>query len=552
MSTNIPYSVASNAKEFLAGMVAEQASYYKEKEKAAKDITSFISAVDKDLRSVYDKYIPNVHVIDVESFTNILANRMSLNPERFLDKGSDTSVAFKFGNPKGAEYIGLFNTIKDSLSKYHSSLLSSQGGVTNPVEELNKLSTSLFNRTRKIDNPVSARVLGQEFSARIRKVFGNRAVLAVVEPRLGSSDTRFVFFSSSFNSITAAIRKEVYTNIQDYIRSTLGTDTLSDFTVGSIVNTGHAALISDLDSFVNTPAFATTIYGVGSGRSSRFSSSQVAEAAEVFKQESKILENSIKVDKSFTSGSSGYGVLLSLGVTFTNIEDAELNGFRGSKYERTAVTSFKIQKPSAATRSTTLRIQQTLMRMVFRNNPLLAKSSRNVLEFIEDAVVGELIGKRTKSEKTSKTVTVKKRVTQYSQNARTTKKGKFEQPKVKSTKVALNAGLQLHYSLASLQAILDANLVRQIKQNMGDGSRRDVLNLQTGRFAESVKVERLSQSREGMITAFYSYMKNPYATFSRGGQQERPYTRDPKLLIAKSIREIASQQVANRLRAVNV
>jgi hypothetical protein len=87
---------------------------------------------------------------------------------------------------------------------------------------------------------------------------------------------------------------------------------------------------------------------------------------------------------------------------------------------------------------------------------------------------------------------------------------------------------------------------------MGDGSRRDILNLRSGRFAESVKVERLSQSREGMITAFYSYMKNPYATFSRGGQQERPYTRDPKLLIAKSIREIASQQVANRLRAVNV
>jgi len=47
-------------------------------------------------------------------------------------------------------------------------------------------------------------------------------------------------------------------------------------------------------------------------------------------------------------------------------------------------------------------------------------------------------------------------------------------------------------------------------------------------------------------------MKNPYATFSQGGQQSRPASRDPKLLISKSIREIVQQQVGNRLRAVNI
>ena len=87
---------------------------------------------------------------------------------------------------------------------------------------------------------------------------------------------------------------------------------------------------------------------------------------------------------------------------------------------------------------------------------------------------------------------------------------------------------------------------------MGSGSSRTVLNLQTGRLAESAKVERLSESRAGMITAFYSYMKNPYATFSDGGQQSSPKSRDPKLLISKSIREIAATQVANRLRAVAI
>lgn len=55
-----------------------------------------------------------------------------------------------------------------------------------------------------------------------------------------------------------------------------------------------------------------------------------------------------------------------------------------------------------------------------------------------------------------------------------------------------------------------------------------------------------------MITAFYTYMKYPYATFSEGGRQQYPRSRDPKLLISKSIREIAGTSVANRLRAVNV
>ena len=108
------------------------------------------------------------------------------------------------------------------------------------------------------------------------------------------------------------------------------------------------------------------------------------------------------------------------------------------------------------------------------------------------------------------------------------------------------------YSLAGLQSILTATLNRRIKENMGTGNRKDILNLRSGRFAESVKVERLSESRAGMITAFYSYMRNPYATFSEGGRQQYPRSRDPKLLISKTIREIAAEQAYARMRAVLV
>lgn len=123
---------------------------------------------------------------------------------------------------------------------------------------------------------------------------------------------------------------------------------------------------------------------------------------------------------------------------------------------------------------------------------------------------------------------------------------------IKSKPLSIRTISGQFYSLASLQTLLDGSLIDRVKQNMGKGDRRDILNLRSGRFAESVKVEKLSQSREGMITAFYSYMKNPYATFSQGGRQSSPKTRDPKLLIARSIREIAASVVSNRMRLVPV
>jgi hypothetical protein len=102
-------------------------------------------------------------------------------------------------------------------------------------------------------------------------------------------------------------------------------------------------------------------------------------------------------------------------------------------------------------------------------------------------------------------------------------------------------------NLVHLQTLLNSQLADQIKRNM----KKPALVNRTGRFAESAKVERLSESRAGMITAFYSYMKNPYQTFQPGFLQGSE-KRNPKTLISKSIREIASTIVGNRLRSVSI
>lgn len=126
----------------------------------------------------------------------------------------------------------------------------------------------------------------------------------------------------------------------------------------------------------------------------------------------------------------------------------------------------------------------------------------------------------------------------------------------KIPKVPLRSNQGQFYSLTSLQALINSHLQDVISANMGNegypGGQRRTLNYRTGRFAASAQVERLSQSREGMITAFYSYMKNPYQVFEPGHPMGKPATRDPKLLIGKSIREIAATKVGNRLRAVSI
>lgn len=190
------------------------------------------------------------------------------------------------------------------------------------------------------------------------------------------------------------------------------------------------------------------------------------------------------------------------------------------------------------------------------------ESSPSLKKLFIDTVVSKLSGKRKKyavgyqgyfkvADISSRTVsgqaTAKASIKKAKNNLITLKnKSKVVLEKVKNQSRILKSNVDL----ISLQTLINSRLHDQIQKNMGTGNDKRVLNYRTGRFAKSVEVERMSESREGMITAFYSYMKNPYATFSAGGRQEYPRTRDPKLLISKSIREIAAEKVTNRLRAV--
>lgn len=191
----------------------------------------------------------------------------------------------------------------------------------------------------------------------------------------------------------------------------------------------------------------------------------------------------------------------------------------------------------------------------FANELLNLRSSPSFLDMIAKNIADTLKGTTSGQVYSVPKVEIGKQKTpkvnlKELQDAVRAEQKKAEALAAKLKRSASKAAAPKTINLVSLLNIINFQLQDVISANMGKGNRRDVLNYRTGRFASSVKVERLTQGREGMISAFYSYMQNPYATFSEGGRQQSPKSRDPKLLISRSIREIAGNQVNNRLRAV--
>jgi hypothetical protein len=198
-------------------------------------------------------------------------------------------------------------------------------------------------------------------------------------------------------------------------------------------------------------------------------------------------------------------------------------------------------------------------------NLVTASGSDSIIDSIAKTVANTIAGKKIPS----KQYTAVKGKETYSAGGIDPKKKDFKAPKVATNKQAtvqspvkkkINLNLQAKAgvtkavapSLFSLQNLLNLKLQQVVRDNMGTGNRRDVLNYRSGRFVDSIEVTNVSAGRSGAITAFYTYMKNPYATFSQGGKQQYPRTRDPKTLISKSIRQVAQELAVNRLRTVLV
>lgn len=106
--------------------------------------------------------------------------------------------------------------------------------------------------------------------------------------------------------------------------------------------------------------------------------------------------------------------------------------------------------------------------------------------------------------------------------------------------VKRNRGDQELTDTTTTRAFINSRLQEQVIKNMG----RPALINRTGRFAGSATVVNAVPLTDGGIQMDYTYQKNPYEVFEQGGGYSPMY--DPRGIIEKSIRELASARLATK------
>ena len=99
-------------------------------------------------------------------------------------------------------------------------------------------------------------------------------------------------------------------------------------------------------------------------------------------------------------------------------------------------------------------------------------------------------------------------------------------------------------SMFSMVALINQKLPQTVRKNM----REPALVNRSGRFAESVKVTDVTQTRQGFPSLGYQYATRPYQVFEmgRGSPPWATPDRDPRRLIEGSIREVAATLAMGR------
>lgn len=301
---------------------------------------------------------------------------------------------------------------------------------------------------------------------------------------------------------------------------------------GTLFNIGHVPVRSGTGQEIGTtPALEEALAGndmlSSAIESEDLSSNKLAILLGVQNKYNKLVNDFFFVDHTYgptietTLSKDFKEALLSVNANIVVIQDARNNKTFGAK-ENELIS----------------RLKSLLLKIRF---------SRSLKEEVVTRIAATITGNPVNSTKISKkldTIDLRKNIKQpISTKPQTINLGALRDP---------SSGRFAQASITNIRYLLNFHLHDVIAASMGDGTRKDILNYRTGRFATSARVDRVSVSRDGAVSAFYTYMKDPYATFSAGGRQQFPTTRDPKLLISKGIRDIATKIGIQRMRAILV
>lgn len=498
--------------------------------------TSLYQRKSLGFRDIIDNNFPTTLVVDYVSIKSELKQYQDIDTalKTYIDQTyTPTSKDYSANKFSNKEIDMLVSAIRYGIKSF------SQVGVT--LISYKTLQTQLAN------------ILSSEQSQgntvrQVQQLFNK--VYKLTDISSGNVD---VFVFPNFANLGSLLRRHLEIGLT--IAETEAGISVSNLdSIGKVLAYGHTAagyVDSNGDAVINfnSPKSLAIMFEVMNSASDKspVSAQTALQAVTSFVTDTRQADVFISIDKDFSEGF--LKLFVRAGGNIVKFENTLINSRRGSVLEtkeKRGVNKSVLDKLASAFARADSTISKRLSRYILNH-----KKSPNAIEYLQHVLITTLTGdtpqkysNKSKNSQSTKN-SVKKQVISGIVKKTKSKLPKLSKPPTKIPVIQLS-------NLTSLQTLLDASLVQRVKQNMGSGSSRTVLNLRTGRLAESAKVERLSESRAGMITAFYSYMKNPYATFSDGGLQSSPRSRDPKALISKSIREIAQQQVANRLRAVAI
>ena len=477
-------------------------------------VQTYLNKKGNDLRGYIDSTLPFSLWLDIDTIRkNILQpNAKAIEDLCALLNVQDPNVFIKELDTAYqktiTEYIDTFPHIdsKELAAKLDTlSLAIDQGGIKETIQALFKRTMVVKELSRKNK---SVLLISPKFTT-IQSDFGKRV----------KSNFNYDVFS---DYIDEQLQDSPRNLVKKYLEKNFGT----------LQNLGHI----EVDVLSATKGSSEVKRGLVSPRLLQAllewpSESKPETLARKFSKETGQAETRVVIRKRYTNSKLVLEMLVESGLMIGSLESQQENLKKAVK-ER----AFKIG--SALSR-----------RLVEDKNLLLdLVTSKSIKQYTIDSVLDGLKTGKRSARYESETAIVQ--TTPVSIEKSTVS---FEKKNTPSTQVPQLQTIKGNkYSLVSLKTLINSQLQDVISAKMGDGSSKSVLNYRTGRFAASARVEDVTLSRDGMITAYYNYMRNPYGTFSTGGKQEIPRSRDPKLLISKSIREIAAQKVGNRMRAVLV
>lgn len=574
----------SRLVDIIAGSVLAASTKAKVKT-SIEELASKVSN-DSSIRDQIDRNLPTIQIVDCELVAKEYLSAL-LSYDKFSSLVVDGNNVYD-SDPEYPQALAKFRSelavkldslvpllahrLKDSLYAKFQPISYSE--VSNKLSKfytraVARLSRATLEKSEYSQYRVPAIDMGASMRAYLKSI--NTRILSdansvFVLPSKYSVAFIAATFGAPKTSINAEMQKVVdgytetlktkTTSVESFTEKELGARTKGLY-IGNLVHAGHISAYASDTRQVDTSNFLGV--NIPSSQVAQLQSSDYSGALLAIEQNLASLEASIdygvRVRKKFSSSAS---MLLDMQLSFTVSMPAKLNSDGHNKAEQAAI--------ARAVESLTLRsISDTLaskngkaLLLKLAEEGIEIQTSPSFIDYLKDAIqVAITQGKSKVGFSNDKLATA---ISKINASAKVKIKPLSKVPKATkasnkkhTVKVTPLRTLQGRFtSLPTLKDLINRRLHDQIKQNMGTGSSRNVLNYRTGRLARSAHVERLTQSKEGMISIFYSYMQNPYATFSEGGQQESPRTRDPKLLISRSIKEIAAESVANRMRAILV